>query len=154
MRKLILAMVLVMGKENEENGKVMPRFQSRKDSSLDQLQAEHLLQCYLSDSQLHSGKTKAASTPKAAHLFSTCSWIFPMNNTLEVQNESLGCNCVFQLEASLNRRIFRMCWEDLNSDDEATFTAKLTNAQHHRMVAKSLQMILKFTNRLIQALVA
>lgn len=84
MRKLILAMVLVMGKENEENGKVMPRFQSRNDSSLDQLQAEHLLQCYLSDSQLHSGKTKAASTPKAAHLFSTCSWIFPMNNTLEV----------------------------------------------------------------------
>lgn len=35
-----LAMVWVMGEESEGNLEVMPRFQSRNDSNLDQLQAD------------------------------------------------------------------------------------------------------------------
>ena len=43
MRKLILAMVWVMGEENEGNLQVMPKFQSRNNCSLDEMQAEPLL---------------------------------------------------------------------------------------------------------------
>lgn len=65
-----LAVVWVMGEESEGNLWVMPRFQSRNNSSLDQLQAELLLQCYPLGSQLHSGKTKTMSTPKSFELIS------------------------------------------------------------------------------------
>lgn len=66
--KASLAVVWVMGKESEGNLQVIPRFQSRNISSLDQAQAELLLQCYTPGSQLHSGKTMAMLTLKSFEL--------------------------------------------------------------------------------------
>lgn len=95
-----LAMVWVMGEESEGNLEVMPRFQSRNDSNLDQLQAGHLPPRYLPGSQLHRGKTKAASAPKSFELKS-----FPLTvgspheqHCVEVWKGFPHCNSVFQLK--------------------------------------------------------
>lgn len=72
MRTRTLAMVWLVGRKERET------YRSH------QLQAEPLLQCYLPGSQLHSGRTKAASKPRSFEVISSVQfWIFAMNNTVE-----------------------------------------------------------------------
>lgn len=147
-RKWVLATVWVMEGESEGNLQVVPRFQSRSDSSLAQVQAQPLLQCCLPGSGYILGRQRQCQPPNPLSSSLFASWLDLPHEQHFLEIWSRFCVAT----------VFSSWLPDL-SGESAECTGRIwiqmirlhglqwwqIYAQRRRKVSKSLKMFLKVT---------